>query len=65
MREPFWKDEMLLSLSRPDGWRDEHGRLRETIPCPRCGRITPLLDPSAEVMRLLKLRPYEETSYVN
>ena len=30
MREPFWMDEMLLSLSRPQGWRDEHGRLRET-----------------------------------
>ena len=27
--------------------------------------MTPLLDPSAQVMRLLKLRPYEETSYVN
>ena len=65
MREPFWMDEMLLSLSRPCGRRDEHGRLHETIPCPRCGRVTPLLDPSAEVMRLLKLRPYEETSYVN
>jgi len=54
MREPFWMDEMLLSLSRPRGWRDEHGRLREAIPCPRCGRITPLLDPSAQVMRLHK-----------
>ena len=60
MREPFWKDEMLLSLSRPDGWRDEHGRLRETIPCPRCGRIMPLHDPSAEVMRL-----HEWTSWMS
>ena len=57
-------DEMLLSLSRPYGWRDEHGRQHETIPSPRCG-LVPLLDPTAEVMRLLKLRPYQETSYVN
>ena len=49
MREPFWMDEMLVSLSRPYGWRDEQG-LRETIPCPRCGNVT--LDPSADVMRL-------------
>src|SRR5215472_11849145 len=62
MREPFWMDEMLLSLSRPYGWRAEHGQLRETIHCPRCGRVTPLLDPSAEVMRLHKWRPYEEMS---
>jgi len=50
MREPFWMGEMLVRLSRPYGWRDEQGRLRETIPCPRCGRVT--LDPSADLMRL-------------
>src|SRR5215469_11498206 len=31
MRESFWMDEMLLSLSRPCGWRDEHDRLRERM----------------------------------
>jgi len=40
-------------------------RDNQTIPYPRCGRITPLLDPSAEVMCLLKCRPYEEMSFVN
>jgi len=64
MGEPFWMGEILLGKPPPSGWRDEHGR-SETIPCARCWRITPLLDPRAEVMRLLKLSPYEETSYVN
>jgi len=29
MREPFWMDEMFLSLSHARGWRDEHERLRD------------------------------------
>jgi len=65
MQKPFWMDEMLLSLSRPQGGRDEHGRLRPTMPCPRCGRVTPLLDPTAEVMRLRQWCPYEAIAIVN
>ena len=33
------------------------------MPYARC--VTPLLDPSTEVTRLLKWQPYEEMSYVN
>jgi len=61
MREPFWMGEMLLSLSRPHAWRGEHGRLCETILCPRCRRITLLLNPSPEVMRLLKWHACDES----
>jgi hypothetical protein len=64
MREPFWMDEMFLGESRPQGWLDQHGRPRRTMPCSRCGSPVPIYDQPAEVMRLLGWRPWGEVDYV-
>ena len=57
---------MITSPRRqPLPTRDARGRLRRRMACPKCGDTVEMLDPTAEVMRMLKWEPYKEMSYVN
>ncbi len=48
----------------PPRWVDDDGRVSQTRPCPRCGRVIPVKRRKVEPAPGFRRRPYEVLSFI-